>query len=417
MDINTRVLKGVMYKPFGGLNITFSGDYSQLEPPRTTPVYVGDICPAFHCQVNAYIELTGHHRFKDDPAWGELLGRFRIGKPRPEDINLINDTCMVSDTREVPPNTPIAVYVNRNRDALNSAMFEDYCAAVGTAAENPTAVSEDAMLVFMTDLEMNDESKTFIRVTSNAVKKHFYSCCGEDACETTDRDVSRVDPVLKLYPGCPLMFTENSDVDNGQANGSRVTLVRVNVKAAEQPIPLELECGTTVPAYFANQIISLTVRHEVDDIVPQEFDVTARVIPFKTTMTFDGQKKLVRMKGTQFTLISNSTTTGHKLQGCTLDRLLVAEWHYKANWPYVVLSRVRTMLGLFLTQKLSTRVEDYAMPERMLKMIQDFKDRVGLRFYTHDEYTKTLRDEIMLQQPDPTLLVRDANVVLDSDSD
>jgi hypothetical protein len=75
-----------------------------------------------------------------------------------------------------------------------------------------------------------------------------------------------VDPVLKLYPGCPLMLTENKDVCNGQANGSRVVLQRVTVKHGEVPFIIMLSCGTKVRVFLASQIAAFTVCCEIENI-------------------------------------------------------------------------------------------------------------------------------------------------------
>ena len=149
------------------------------------------------------------------------------------------------------------------------------------------------------------------------MKRYFYSHCGEDACKTADMKSGRVDPVLKLCPGCPVMLTENKDVCNGQANGSRLRLQRVIVKHGEQEMIIKLSCGTKVRAFFASQIFAITVRHEVDDIVPREFDILLKTYSFSARILIDCVKRTCRMKGTQFPLISNGATTGHKLQGCT----------------------------------------------------------------------------------------------------
>lgn len=78
-------------------------------------------------------------------------------------------------------------------------------------------------MVFLDKLEMADFAKTYVRVTSNEVKR-YYSYFGEDACRTADMKSDRVDPLLKTFPGCPLMLIENKDVCDGQANGSRLRL-------------------------------------------------------------------------------------------------------------------------------------------------------------------------------------------------
>jgi hypothetical protein len=51
---------------------------------------------------------------------------------------------------------------------------------------------------------------------------------------------------------------------------------------------------------------------------------------------------------TQFPVIVNCATTGHKLQGQTKRSLLIAVWSRVKNWNYVALSRVRTRKGLHL---------------------------------------------------------------------
>ena len=48
----------------------------------------------------------------------------------------------------------------------------------------------------------------------------------------------------------------------------------------------------------------------------------------------------------------NDATTGHKLQGMSVNKLIIVSWSSKENWVYVVLSRVRTLKGLFLLKPL-----------------------------------------------------------------
>jgi len=227
----------------------------------------------------------------------------------------------------------------------------------------------------------------------NEVKSYFYSHRGEDACKTGNMTSGRVDPVLKLYPGCPLMLTENKDVCNGQANGSRVKLQHVTVKCGEEPIGIKLVCGTTVRMFFASQLSAFTVRHEVDGIVPKEFEVTPKSYSFSANIRILGEKRTVRMKGIQLPVISNGATTGHKLQGCSLHSLAVFELHYQQNWMYVILSRVHTSKGLFLYEPLSLDLRQYTMSQDMKEMIFDFQERIGLRFFENDEYATILQQD------------------------
>jgi hypothetical protein len=53
---------------------------------------------------------------------------------------------------------------------------------------------------------------------------------------------------------------------------------------------------------------------------------------------------------------SNDATTGHKLQGMSKDVIVLTSWptgglaEMFKNWKYVVLSRVRTLSGLYIVE-------------------------------------------------------------------
>ena len=52
----------------------------------------------------------------------------------------------------------------------------------------------------------------------------------------------------------------------------------------------------------------------------------------------------------------NNATTGHKLQGMSKDVAIITSWptgRLFRNWEYTVLSRVRTLKGLYLFQEIS----------------------------------------------------------------
>jgi len=52
----------------------------------------------------------------------------------------------------------------------------------------------------------------------------------------------------------------------------------------------------------------------------------------------------------------NDATTGHKLQGMSKDAIIISSWPTGGlfrNWEYTVLSRVRTLEGLYLFQEIS----------------------------------------------------------------
>jgi hypothetical protein len=68
------------------------------------------------------------------------------------------------------------------------------------------------------------------------------------------------------------------------------------------------------------------------------------------------KKITFRCKMKQIPANSNDATTGHKLQGMSKDAIIVSSWPTGSlaaifkNWEYVVLSRVRTLSGLYLVK-------------------------------------------------------------------
>ena len=66
----------------------------------------------------------------------------------------------------------------------------------------------------------------------SACARHtIWTECKDTDVTTGGKNKKFVDPFLKLYSGIPLMYTENTDVANGQANGTLCFLVHVQLHA------------------------------------------------------------------------------------------------------------------------------------------------------------------------------------------
>ena len=291
----------------------------------------------------------------------------------------------------------IATHRNRNRDAINSATFDECCAV---NAKRTGEVLQSAAVFLMSDVNMRDSTRSHRPLTSNSTLRFFYENVGEDDCDVSGDMRGRIDPLLKLYKGCPMMNTQNTDVMAGEANGSRVRVEKIVMKVGEQPFPLQLQNGTVVNAVCAHQVNCIVVRHEAKDIHPPTFEVKAQPMTFKCTLRLDSSETIkAACKGRQFPIISNSATTGHKLQGCTCDDLLVNDWNYTSNWAYVVLSRVRTMKGLYLRALLSEDLANYSMPREMKDMLSDFRQRISLSTLSIEDYQDMSRTQPAVVTP------------------
>jgi len=82
-------------------------------------------------------------------------------------------------------------------------------------------------------------------------------------------------------------------------------------------------------------------------VVPEEEAATVFLHMYGSTVSYGG------FKIKQFGVNNNIATTAHKLQGMSKDQLIVSSWNYRVkNWIYVVLSRVKTLSGLYLCHPL-----------------------------------------------------------------
>ena len=310
------------------------------------------------------------HRFKKDVRWGKLLMRMWNGELSKEDIEFINTKVVtVHKSRHLPKDLRYATYFNRDRDAINMALFEECC----TRLRCYNVSTRDTLIVMANKLEAK---------TSHGIYepfhnwKIFWQNCGEDDINFPKEHNGRMDPLLKLYKGCQLMLVFNNNVRCGEANRTTVTLISICLKPNIIPIQI-LISKLPVKAVYASQVVSIVLKHNNPKILPNtfklepiEFRITARILKPQLLRMEEDDREMVKMRATQLPLISNQATAGHKLQGASINQLFVNNWNYTANWPYVVLSRLRSSEGFYLRNKLSMDLTKYAMPWELQKMIQ-----------------------------------------------
>ena len=327
-------LKQQMNKKFGGLNIIFSGDFWQLEPVGRGKllIYKDNECPYFVQWVNCYIDLNGMHRFKKDVRWGKLLMRMRNGELTKEDVEFINTKVVtVHKSRHLPKDLRYATYFNRDRDAINTALFEEHCTRLRCHNVSP----RDTLIVLADKLEAKTSNGTYEPFHN---RKIFWENCGEDDIKFPKERNGRMDPLLKL------MLVFNNNVRRGEVNGTTATLISVCLKPNIVPIEILIH-KLPVKAVYASQVISIVLKHNNPKILPNtfklepiEFRITARILKPQVLRMKEDDRETVKMKATQLPVISNQATTGHKLQGASINQLFVSNWNYTTNWPYVVLS-------------------------------------------------------------------------------
>ena len=117
-----------------------------------------------------------------------------------------------------------------------------------------------------------------------------------------------------------------------------------------------------IDGYYINCVEAKNVQYielllESGKLIRLKAEEQAAVVKFPDTLAgSDIDHRTPRtdqnFKLIQFPAITCNAITVHKLQGRSLDCIVASEWHYGANWVYVLLSRLRTSAGLYTRDNL-----------------------------------------------------------------
>ena len=88
----------------------------------------------------------------------------------------------------------------------------------------------------------------------------FYQKCGENDCKFAKTQTPHMDPVLKLYYGCPVMLTNNINVDSGLANGTEAKVLRIVIKTGQTTFKVKVDVDTNNQFNESNQIEEVSVN-------------------------------------------------------------------------------------------------------------------------------------------------------------
>jgi energy-coupling factor transporter ATP-binding protein EcfA2 len=372
LDDSLRRLTVCSRQAFGSVPIVFSGDFSQLEPISDVPLYRLIEAPLWNHEVNMFLEMKGNHRFKNDENWGALLTRMRDGGLTDSDKADINARVVKQADEDTVLNQELLYATHRNcdRNAINAGLFLKHLEK--HHSKDPDTHTPDHTLVIKSDIVYAATGK----VPHRNMLARIYETCGDAQCQQSGGR-KRCDPFLRLYTGCRLMVPINEDVGNGIANGTTCRLQRIKLVEGASTERM------SVDGYWLNTTKMSDVEWIECEFEGGLFTGTFRLKP--TTETYcvkvpnslvPGRKRLPAVfKITALPLVLNSATTGHKLQGKSVDNLLVSHWSNAQNWAYVVLSTVRTLNGLHLRSVLPDDI-NWDPPHELLRMLQSFRERL-----------------------------------------
>jgi hypothetical protein len=261
---------------------------------------------------------------------------------------------------DLPNNLAYAVYRNIDRVAINNGIFAEYIKR--THSINKTVPPPGHTLIIRSDdLTWRSDGKQFLTSARHLL---WSQCKDTDITVGGKKNKKYVDPFLKLYENIPLMYTENSNVPNGEANGTLSRLIKVYLRheTTEDNFSLMNIDGFWVRTIDASKVDHLLCQiHGTDAELKVYAQTNQCIIKFPLTIIPGNRKHQLVAVMNRFPVLPNHAATGHKLQGQTKENLLISAWFYGKNWLYIVRSRIKQLSGLFLRTPIDPEHKFYSI--------------------------------------------------------
>jgi len=400
LDRQLKKLTGRYDMVYGGVSIVFSGDFHQLKPicAEDDVLYSGSpAASVWENTINCAIFLDNSHRFKDDPEFGKILARMRMGDDTREDRELINSR-VVNATLTLPEQAPDACFAcstNKERNGVTASCFKLHIKETHPTIDDDNSLPPDHTLMIEASIsttvatEMETEKETENKKRTRRRKRRKVSAAfhdtvitqlGDDDIKVTEFAASgaKIEPVLRTYPGCHHMCITNEDLDKGRGNGTLCKCLKVKLRRNGLERRWKNWDGKKLWTVSVDDVEWIEFEHypapsgtraRTFRLKPREFSAT-----IKFPLTEDLSTTVGNAKVKQVPVNCNIATTGHKLQGMSKDVLIVNDWNYRCtNWVYVVLSRVRTLAGLYLMKPLDLE-RSFNVPQSLIRFEQRLKD-------------------------------------------
>lgn len=299
-------------RPFGGMQIIFSGDFCQLPPVGTS----GDKETYKFCfesplwnqvfPLRCSVELKTIFR-QTDELYTNILQGIRKGKITKKNCTILqNRVNTVFDPEKHNGCVPTKLFPLRSKvDYINNMMFNKL------TAENSTF----EVVVTKNEVTYVDNGKN--------IPTAILSMCNDLTANEVEYEVNQLinnTPCIQnlhLKTGAAVMCTINLDMDNSICNGSQGIIIDINIiNGAKIPI-----------VKFSNGIVKQIHPHTWQS---EEFPT---------------------LSISQIPLCLSWALTIHKIQGATLQfaEIDVGNSVFEYGQTYVALSRVQSLEGLYLS--------------------------------------------------------------------
>ena len=303
-------------RPFGGLQLVFTGDFYQLPPVSGIEPGSGDFCfesvdweSTFSW--DNHVELKTVFRQKD-PVYKEILNGIRVGNIDTKNITVLN-SCLnrVFDKTKHNGSVPTKLFaIHRKVEEINQQMFnaiDEPCVEYNFVKKKDCTTYMDSFKLIAQETLMKCR-RDLTEPKKDAELDYLINNC---PCER----------ILCLKKGANVMCTVNLDMDAGICNGSIGVIIDFVVgigSPGSPPTPIVL---------FSNGI--------------------KRQMPLKYWQS----EEYPTLAIAQIPLRLAWAITIHKIQGATLPmaEIDIGNTIFEYGQSYVALSRVENLEGLYLS--------------------------------------------------------------------
>jgi len=320
-------------KPFGGIQVIFTGDFYQLPPvDKAGEVESSQFCFESQSwlsvfQLKNHIELKTMFR-QNDPIYINILSQIRKGEVDMESINTLNKYVKREYISEDGLKPTKLFAVRSKTDFVNTSQY------------NKIMESE-----FSFDMKIDTDYKVYMDTQKAITSEDLEKCSLLTPMEIQFQiekimESRNINKKLELKKGTIVMCTANVDMDNSICNGA-------------QGIIIDFIIGNKLPVVkFSNGIIK-TMEYEFF----QSSDYPTIVIG-------------------QIPLCLAWALTIHKIQGASLSiaDMDLGNTIFEYGQTYVALSRVRTLEGLYLSAFNPQRIRANPLVKEFYSIIQDIED-------------------------------------------
>ena len=402
INVALQKLRGCTTERYGGVSIIYCGDFLQLAPVGSTPMYKPPQPPSRRVigQSNLPIRneeyvrrfphavcLERNHRAggQDQKQYAEMLREFRFGRVSKRSLEVLNRRVCPDKLEEFDRKGDwyITAYKrNADRWADLNRRYKIAC-LLASQGKGPRVYQIPAKIT---------QPKNAHKIDQRRFELKFSLYCRDD-------DLKFLCPLLYVSVGMHVLVTHNMSAEYGIANGTLGVVVGFawpaealdedgNVKGEYVNFPGEPGVKVFRPFQPPTSILIKPLLKEAlealrsspfeglpDDVFPLETKNSVSVQATSPRFRHDLRAQL-RGSMTQFPLICADALTIHKLQGQTLDcPLYLPSWRGMSRAEsYVTVSRCRKIENLFFGEELSrTMCNNWKVDEFLSKELNRLK--------------------------------------------